>query len=89
VSSPECGGACSIADHAAERTWCHLDNMQFGTTLRAATPRANCRACGIRTIAVPRVGKYSRFTPLFEAFAIRALQAASSIKRTAELLRVD
>ena len=49
VTCPECGEACSIADHAPERTWRHLDTMQFETRLRARTPRANCSACGVKT----------------------------------------
>ena len=37
---PECGRACSIHDCAPERTWRHLDTMQFMTLIRARTPRA-------------------------------------------------
>jgi transposase len=89
VVCPECGTACSIADHAPERSWRHLDTMQFETVLRAATPRANCSQCGVKTIAVPWAGKHSRFTLLFEAFAVRVLQAASNVKRAADLLGLD
>src|SRR5579863_3001724 len=32
---PECGRACSIHDCAPERTWRHLDTMQFTTLIRA------------------------------------------------------
>ncbi|MFM8485145.1 MAG: helix-turn-helix domain-containing protein, partial [Bacteroidota bacterium] len=38
---------------------------------------------------VPWSGKHSRFTLLFEAFAIDVLLAASSIQSAAELLRID
>lgn len=44
VTCPACEGVCSIADHAPERTWRHLDTTQFETRLRARTPRANCSA---------------------------------------------
>ena len=37
---PECDRECSIHDSAPERTWRHLDTMQFTTLLRARTPRA-------------------------------------------------
>ena len=37
---PECGRACSIHDRAPERTWRHLDTMQFITLIRARTPPA-------------------------------------------------
>jgi transposase len=80
VVCPECGASCSIADHAPERTWRHLDTMQFETRLRARTPRANCQACGVKTTTVPWADKHSRFTLLFEAFAIRVLQACGNVK---------
>lgn len=89
VACPECGETCSIADHAPERTWRHLDTMQFETRLRARTPRANCRACGIKTIIVPWAGKHSRFTLLFEAFAIHVIQACGNVKSAAALLGLD
>ena len=40
---PECGRECSIHDCAPERTWRHLDTMQFTTLIRARTPRADGR----------------------------------------------
>ena len=52
VACPECGNQCTIADHASERTWRHLDTMQFETRLRTRVPRANCKACGAKTIEV-------------------------------------
>ena len=41
-------------DHAPERTWRHLDTMQFETRVVAWTPRADCKACGVKTIAVAK-----------------------------------
>ena len=89
VTCPECGGTCSIADHAPERTWRHLDTMQFETRLRARVPRANCKACGVKTTAVPWAGKHSRFTLLFEALAIEVILACGNVKAAAGLLRLD
>lgn len=83
---PECGASCSRADTSPERTWRHLDTMQFKTEIRAAVPRSRCEKCGVKTVAVPWAGKHSRFTLLFEALAIKVLQAASSVQRAAELL---
>ena len=88
VECPECGGRCTIADHAPERSWRHLDTMQFETKICARTPRADCKACGVKTIAVPWAGKHSRFTLMFEAFAIEVLLACSSIKSAAGLLGI-
>src|ERR1017187_5894698 len=50
---PECGRACSLHDRAPERTWRHLDTMQFITVIRARTPRANCPEHGVKTMTVP------------------------------------
>lgn len=89
VKCPQCGVGCSIADHAPERTWRHLDTMQFETRLRARVPRSNCKACGIKTTAVPWAGKHSRFTLLFEALAIQVIQACGNVKAAAGLLGLD
>ncbi len=89
VVCPECGSECTIADHAPERTWRHLDTMQFETRLRARVPRADCKACGIKTTAVPWAGKHSRFTWMFEALAVEVIQACGNVKSAAGLLRLD
>jgi transposase len=90
VACPECGVSCTIADHAPERTWRHLDTMQFETRLHAATPRADCGQCGVKTIAVPWADKHSRFTLLFEALAIGVLEACGgNVRQAAKLLRLD
>ena len=86
VSCPQCKQECSRHDTAPERTWRHLDTMQFQTEIRAAVPRSKCSDCGIKTIAVPWAGKHSRFTLMFEAVAIKVLEAAANVKRAAELL---
>lgn len=89
IQCPECGARGPIHDHAPERTWRHLDTMQFETILRARTPRCNCSKCGIKTVAVPWAGKHGRFTLMFEAFAIEVLRASSSIEAACELLGID
>ena len=89
VICPECDAKCSIADHAPERTWRHLDTMQFETVLRARTPRTKCKTCGVKTTTVPWAGKHSRFTLMFEAFAIEVLQACGNVKSAAGLLGLD
>lgn len=86
VSCPECGEACSLKDHAPQRTWRHLDTMQFETLLTARVPRSECAKCGVKTIKVPWADKHSRFTLLFEAFAIDVLQSSRSVSSGAALL---
>lgn len=89
IKCPECGRECTIADHAPERTWRHLDTMQFETRLRARVPRADCKECGVKTMGVPWADKHSRFTLMFEALAIEVIQACANVKRAAALLRLD
>ncbi|MCP4003316.1 MAG: ISL3 family transposase, partial [bacterium] len=62
--------------------------MQFETRIVARTPRADCKACGVKTIAVPWAEKHSRFTLLFEAFAIDVLLACGNIKAATGLLGI-
>ena len=83
---PCCGAAVGRADFAPERTWRHLDTMQFETELRARVPRGKCGQCGVKTVEVPWAGKNSPFTWLFEDFALEVLKAASSVKAAGELL---
>jgi transposase len=73
---PECGRACPLHDHAAERTWRHLDTCQYRTLLHA-TPRTNRPEHGVRAVRLPWTEPYSHFTLLFERLAIDWLQAAS------------
>lgn len=89
LECPECGTGCSKKDHAPERSWRHLDAMQFQTILVARIPRSFCNECGVKTIAVPWAEKHSRFTLMFEAFAIDVLHASRSIQSAALLLGID
>ena len=83
---PECGASCPRHDDRKPRSWRHLDTMQFATYLHCSVPRAcllrqvRCKKHGAKTVNVPWAGKNSRFTLLFEGFAVRVLQAARSIE---------
>jgi transposase len=70
---PECGKKLGVYDHAEERTWRHLDSCQFATMLRARVPRVECPDHGVRQASVPWAEPRSRFTLLFERFAISVL----------------
>ena len=83
---PVCGQMCSLYDEAPERTWRHLDTMQFETILRARVPRVDCASDGVKTIAVPWAEPGGRFSRLFERFAIDVLLCARSVKQAAGLL---
>lgn len=89
VCCSECGEQRSLKDHAPERTWRHLDTMQFETVLIAKVPRTKCPDCGVKTCTVPWAEPSGRFTLMFEAFAIRVLQAAASTKQASILLNLN
>ena len=87
LACPECGREeCTIKDRQ-QRTWRHLDTCQFKTLISASLPRTQCPQCGVKTIAPPWAQKHSRFTLLFERFAIDAL-LEMSIQATCRLLRL-
>jgi transposase len=83
---PECGRECSIHDCAPERTWRHLDTMQFTTLIRARTPRSNCPEHGVKTMSVPWAAPQGRFTVLFERFAVEVMLASATVSQACELL---
>lgn len=86
VECPECQRSCKIKDHREERRWRHLDTMQFQTIIKSRVPRSECPEHGVKTINIPWAGPNSRFTLLFERFAIDVMIAAKSIKEAARLL---
>src|SRR5712691_8870257 len=71
---PECEGAAGLHDHAEERVWRHLDTCQLSTYLHARVPRVNCPKHGVRQVSVSWAEARSRFTLLFERFAIDVLR---------------
>lgn len=86
---PHCGRLCSKEDHREERFWRHLDTMQFETIIKCRVPRVNCPKHGIASVRTPWADSYSRFTELFEQFAIDVLCVAKSIKAAAGLLHLS
>ena len=79
---------CSIHDSAPERTWRHLDTMQFETLIRARTPRSECPEHGVKTMTVPWAAPQGRFTLHFEGFAIEVLLACASVSQACEWLGI-
>lgn len=86
---PECGEACPVYDLREERRWRHLDTMQFETLIRCRVPRCRCPEHGVRTVAVPWADQHGRFTLMFEAFAIKVLQACANVEAARKLLRLS
>ncbi|MEM6777461.1 MAG: ISL3 family transposase [Planctomycetota bacterium] len=83
---PECGDHLSCHDHTEERRWRHLDSCQFKTILVARIPRVKCPVHGVKNANVPWAEKHSRFTILFERFAIDVLLATQTVKGAMSIL---
>ncbi len=84
---PDCDRRLPCYDHAQERRWRHLDSCQFQTILVARTPRVKCPEHGVKTVSVPWAAGSSRFTLLFERFAIDVLLATQTVTGAMSLLR--
>lgn len=73
-----------------EREWRELNTLQFQTKIVCRVPRLkdpdNDKT---QMAAVPWAGKHSRFTLMFEAFAVELLLASSSIEAARRLLGLD
>ena len=89
VKCPSCKRECRRYGTAPERTWRHLDVMQFETRIRAKVPRCECAEHGVLTLTPPWAEPGSRFTLMFEAFAIAVLLASGTVKQAAQLLGMD
>lgn len=89
VPCPECNRDCALKDHREERRWRHLDTMQFQTIIKSRVPRSDCPEHGAKTISIPWAGPGSRFTLLFERFAIDVITSSKSIKDAALLLGIS
>jgi transposase len=85
----QCARELPVRDHVEERTWRHLDTCQVQTHLRARIPRVDCPAHGVLQVQVPWAEPLSRFTMLFESFALQVLMHASTVKAAASILRIS
>lgn len=86
---PECERELACHDHADERRWRHLDSCQFKTFLIARVPRVKCPEHGVKTVRVSWAEKNSRFTLMFERFAIDVLLATQTVKGAMGILRTN
>lgn len=84
---PECKQELACYDHTSPRAWRHLDTMQFTTMLHAAIPRVDCPEHGVKQAQVPWADGSSRFTLLFERFAIDVLRMTQNVKGAQSILK--
>ncbi len=85
---PECDRELGCYDHAGSRRWRHLDSCQFKTMLECSVPRVECPEHGVKQASVPWSSSGSRFTLIFEAFAIELLKATQNVKGASRILRI-
>ncbi|MEE9533092.1 MAG: ISL3 family transposase [Acidimicrobiia bacterium] len=86
---PRCGRELGCRDHAAERTWRHLDTCQFQTFLHARIPRVDCPEHGVVQVGVPWAEAGSRFTLLMERLVIDVLQQCTTVQGARRILRLS
>lgn len=72
-----------------ERTWRHLDTMQFETVLKARVPRVKYPDGHTEMVQVPWAAPHGRFSLQFECFAIEVLLACHSVSAACELMGLD
>jgi len=85
---PECQRDLALHDHSEERAWRHLDTCQFKTFLHARPPRVACPEHGVKQVRLPWAEAHSRFTALFERFAIDVLKE-TDVTGATRILRVS
>ena len=84
---PKCQQRAHVHDHERRR-WRHLDSCQYKTFIACEVPRVKCPEHGTVQVSVPWAEKLSRFTRLFERFAID-LMLECSIAGAREILGVS
>jgi len=85
---PESGQRLPCHDHV-ERRWRHLDTCGFETTIRCKVPRLRLGNGKVWTVPVPWAEARSRFTLLFERFAIQVLLACGNLTSAQGLLNLS
>lgn len=85
---PATNEECSLYDHREERSWRHLDTMQYKTYIKCCIPRVKNSLGKVNTIAVPWADKLERSSYLLEKKVIDLLQATKNQTKTAQLMRM-
>ena len=86
---PECGELCKRAGYEnKERVWRHGDCVFFPCYVHCRRPRVNCGKHGTKVAEAPWARKSSRFTLMFEGYAMLIL-SDMPISKAAKLLRCN
>lgn len=86
---PDCGELCKRAGYEKkERVWRHGDCVFYPCYVHCRRPRVECDKHGTKVVDAPWARKSSRFTLLFEGYAMLIL-ADMPISKAAKLLRCN
>jgi len=89
IACPACGGATKRYGYEKnERIWRHGDCLFYPCYVHCRRPKVVCPRCGTKQASAPFERKNSRFTLLFEGFAMLVL-ADAPIAKVATWLRCD
>ena len=85
----ECGELCErYDDEEDERVWRHGDLVFFPCYVHCRRPRTKCKNHGIHVVEAPWARKGSRYTLLFESYAM-LLMRSMPVEHARKLLRVS
>ncbi|MEI6578866.1 MAG: ISL3 family transposase [Eubacteriales bacterium] len=86
---PECGKMCArYDDEETERVWRHGDVVFFPCYVHCRRPRIKCKEHGTRVATAPWARKNSRYTLLFESYAM-LLMKSMPIENSRKLMRTS
>lgn len=89
IACPKCGGATKRYGYEPnERIWRHGDCMFYETFIHCRRPKVLCPNCGVQQVSAPFERKDSRFTLMFEGYAM-LIMADMPIAKAAQALRCD
>src|SRR5215469_1614730 len=89
IVCPVCGSSAKRYGYEKnERVWRHGDCLFYPCYVHCRRPKVLCSQCGAKQVNAPFERKNSRFTLLFEGFAMLIL-ADAPIAKAAEWLRCD
>jgi transposase len=89
IACPVCGGVTKrFGYEKKERVWRHGDCLFYPCYVHCRRPKVKCENCGVRQVGGAWERKNSRFTLLFEGYAMLIL-ADVPVAKAARLLRCD
>ena len=89
IACPVCGGTTKRFGYEKnERVWRHADCLFYPCYIHCRRPKLLCPSCGTKQVNAPFERKNSRFTLMFEGYAMMILPDMP-VAKTATLLRCD